>query len=192
MDITDFRAFLAGHTADQVYDRCILTGSCSAISDDATHTVRDNVAQKFGVEFANVVIVGSANLGFSIKPKKRYESFGEDSDIDVALVCSALFEHVWKEIFLFEKSGAFWPEKRDFRRYLSKGWIRPDKLPSSPVFGFSNEWWEFFRNIKVSGVPFKISGGIYHSHFFLREYQKICIEQCKVEARWTHRHQIDD
>lgn len=182
MDIADFKAFLADHTADQVYDRCILTGSCSAISDDATHTVRDNIAQRFGVEFANVVIVGSANLGFSIKPKKRYVSFGEESDVDVALVCSNLFERVWKEVFLFEKSGAFWPSRHEFRRYLSKGWIRPDKLPSSPVFGFSNEWWDFFRTIKVSGVPFKISGGIYHSHFFLREYQKICIEQCKVEA----------
>jgi|SRR5690606_21247384 len=182
MDIEDFKVFLADHTADQVYDRCILTGSCSAISDDATHTVRDNISKRFDVEFANIVIVGSANLGFSIKPKKRYALFGEESDIDVALVCSNLFERVWKEVFLFEKSGAFWPSKHEFRRYLSKGWIRPDKLPSSPVFGFSNEWWDFFRTINVPGVPFKIAGGIYHSHFFLREYQMICIEQCKVEA----------
>jgi len=152
------------------------------LDDDTTHKARAQISGKFMVEYANVVIVGSSNLGFSIKPQKRYVAFGDDSDVDVAIICPILFEKVWHEVYLYEKSGALWPTKNEFRKYLSKGWIRPDKLPNSPVFEFSNEWWEFFRGLNIQGCPYKISCGIYHSHFFLREYQKICIEQCMMET----------
>lgn len=164
-----------------MFDRCILTGSCSELEDDITHGVRSSISKKFAVEYNNVVIVGSANLGFSIKPKKRYVEFGDESDVDVAIVCDRLFERVWHEIYLYDKSGALWEKKGSFRKYLSRGWIRPDLLPASSVFEFSNDWWEYFSGLRVDGCPFKITAGIYHSHFFLRQYQTICIEQCKME-----------
>lgn len=178
----EFKTILKTLDADQVFDRCILTGACAAITDDSTHEARSKISKQFSVEYANVVIVGSSNLGFSIKPQKRYTPFGNDSDVDVAIICPNLFERVWHEVYLYDKSGPFWPNKGDFRKYLSKGWIRPDKLPRSSVFAFSNDWWSFFMGLKLQGCPYKISGGIYHSHFFLREYQKICIEQCMMES----------
>lgn len=181
MDIDLFKENLRNLTIEQMFDRCILTGSCAQLGDDAAHAVRSSISQKFAVEYNNVIIVGSANLGFSIKPRKRYVSFGEESDVDVAIVCNRLFEKVWREIYLYDKSGAYWESKAAFRKYLAKGWIRPDMLPPSAVFAFSNDWWEYFSSLRIDGCDYKITGGIYHSHFFLREYQTICIEQCKME-----------
>lgn len=181
MDIDGFKDNLRHLSVDQVFDRCILTGSCAQLADVVTHGVRNSISERFEVEYNNVIVVGSANLGFSIKPKKRYVPFGEDSDVDVAIVCDRLFDKVWREIYLYEKSGAYWESKVSFRKYLSRGWIRPDMLPPSDVFDFSNDWWDYFSSMRVEGCDYKITGGIYYSHFFLRQYQTICIEQCKME-----------
>lgn len=181
MVIDQFKIDLKSLSADQMFQRYILTGSCSAVDDHSSYELRNSISQNFTVDYNSVIIVGSANLGFSIKPRKRYVSFGDDSDVDVAIVCGKLFERVWKEVYLYEKSGAFWPQKGAFRKYLSRGWIRPDMLPASKVFSFSNEWWEYFRTLYETHGPYKITGGIYHSMFFLQQYQCICIEQCQAE-----------
>jgi hypothetical protein len=151
------------------------------IDDAAVRAVCDAIATNFEIEYNDVVVVGSARLGFSIKPSRRFESFGEESDVDVAVVSTHLFERVWKEVYAYDKSGAYWPEKSSFRKYLSRGWIRPDFLPPEDTFEFSKGWWPFFNELDITGCPYKITCGVYHSQFFLREYQKICIEQCKDE-----------
>lgn len=181
MHVDGFKSDLKRLSPEEMYHRYVLTGSCASLEDGVSHEIRSDIARKFSVEYNNVIIVGSANLGFSIKPKKRYIEFGDESDVDVAIVCPQLFERVWHEVYLYDKSGAYWEKKGAFRKYLSKGWIRPDILPTSEVFTFSNEWWEYFRLLHVDRCPYKVTGGIYHSQFFLRQYQTICIEQCKAE-----------
>jgi hypothetical protein len=87
------------------------------------------------------------------------------------------------EAYIYKKSGAYWPKSSSFFSYLSEGWIRPDKLPNSPLFSFTKEWWDFFNELTSSRMfgPYKIRAGLYHSMFFFEEYQKICIEQCIEE-----------
>lgn len=181
MTQTRFQADLEILSSEEIYRLYVLTGSCESVSDSEAHSVRDSISNEFSVEYNDVIIVGSANLGFSIKPTKRYISFGEESDIDVAIVSKELFDKVWKELFLYDKSGEVWPDKKTFTKYLFKGWIRPDLLPQSPIFSFSNRWWEYFRKLSTDSLDIKIAGGIYHSHFFLEQYQTICIDQCKSD-----------
>lgn len=181
MTIEAFKADLEALTSDQVVDKWLLTGSCKVIDDGTTHAIADAIATNFVVEYTSIVVVGSARLGFSIKPSRRYGPFGEESDVDVAIVSSDLFERVWREAYLYDRSGAYWPDKSSFRKYLARGWIRPDLLPSEETFEFSKGWWPFFNDLAVKGCPYKIAGGIYHSHFFLRAYQRAAVEQCKVE-----------
>jgi hypothetical protein len=181
MKVEAFKKDLGQLTADQVFDRWMLTGSCEVIDDDAAHAIGDSIAAQFTVEYRDIVYVGSASLGFSIKPARRYKPFGEDSDVDVAIVSRDLFERVWREIYAYDRSGAYWPERASFRKYLVRGWIRPDLLPPSELFDFANEWWPFFNELRIDGCPYKVAAGIYHSHYFLREYQKVCIEQCQME-----------
>lgn len=51
---------------------------------------------------------------------------------------------------MFKKSAAYWPKANSFFRYLSEGWIRPDKLPSSNYFEFSKQWCDFFNRLTAT------------------------------------------
>lgn len=181
MTVEEFKADLTKLDSARMVDKWLLTGSCAVINDATTHAIADSIARRLEVEYASVIVVGSARLGFSIKPKRRYGAFGEDSDIDVAIVSSELFERVWREAYEYDLSGAYWPDKGSFRKYLSRGWIRPDMLPSEETFEFSKTWWPFFNSLEIPDCPYKVAGGIYHSHFFLRSYQCAAVEQCKME-----------
>lgn len=181
MTIEAFKADLAILDSEQMVDKWLLTGSCAVISDHTTYAIATKIANKFQVEYTSIVVVGSARLGFSIKPTRRYGEFGEDSDIDIAIVSTDLFERVWREAYEYDRSGAYWPDKSHFRKYLSRGWIRPDLLPSEETFEFTKSWWPFFNGLEIPDCPYKVAGGIYHSPFFLRAYQCAAVEQCKME-----------
>ncbi|SEN30196.1 hypothetical protein [Nitrosomonas marina] len=181
--IEEFKKDLALLSSIQIFRKYVLNGSCFALSDENHYRLREEVCEHFKVEFNDVILVGSGRLGFSLKQSKRFSEFGEDSDIDLAIVSTPLFEKIWEEAYLFRKSAADWPNSNIFFRYLSEGWIRPDKLPPSEYFNFTKSWWDFFNNITKSNKygPYKVRAGLYHSHFFLKEYQTICIEQCMQE-----------
>ena len=183
--IHDFKADLLKLDSKQLFRKYILSGPAFALSDGNLYQLKEEICDHFEIEFNDIVLVGSGKLGFSIKPSKRYEEFGDESDIDVAVVSTELFQKVWKEAFLYKKSRAYWPNVKVFFQYLSEGWIRPDKLPSSRLYRFSENWRTFFNQITSDGryAKVKIRGGLYHSWFFLQEYQKICIQQCIDEIR---------
>ncbi|SDE60616.1 hypothetical protein [Desulfuromonas thiophila] len=181
--IEEFKSDLKSLTSLQVFRKYILNGECYLLNNDQHFHIREDVCENFSVEFNDVVMVGSGKLGFSLKPSKRFVEFSDDSDIDIAIVSPILFQRVWEEAYLFKKSAADWPKANAFFKYLSEGWIRPDKLPSSDYFDFSKQWWGFFNILTATEKygPYKIRAGLYHSHFFLKEYQTICIEQCMQE-----------
>lgn len=180
----DFKGDLKKLNSLQIYRKYVLGGDCHLLDNHDLFELREVICEKFQIEFSDVLMVGSGKLGFSIKPSRRFGLFNDDSDIDIAIVSTSLFERVWQEAYLYKKSGADWPSSGRFFKYLSGGWIRPDKLPPSSYFDFTAEWWNFFNELTRSNRfgPYKIRGGLYHSHFFLQEYQTICIDQCIQEA----------
>ncbi|MBR9753609.1 MAG: hypothetical protein GYB56_02490 [Gammaproteobacteria bacterium] len=181
--LEEFREDLNKLSSVQVYRKYILGSDCYLFDSQELLDLKEAISNELEVSFEDIIIVGSGKLGFSIKPSKRFESFGDGSDIDIAIVSTSLFEKVWREAYLYKKSKAFWPEQQRFFGYLSSGWIRPDKLPKSSTFEFTNKWWSFFNQLTSSGDfgQYKIRAGLYHSGFFLQEYQTICIEECIQE-----------
>ncbi|WP_160285814.1 hypothetical protein [Pseudomonas knackmussii] len=183
--IDEFKADLLRLNSTQMYRKYILGGGSRVLTDDLYYQLRQDVCEGLRVEFNDVVLVGSGRLGFSLNPKQRYREFCDDSDIDLAIVSTPLFERVWKEAYLYKRSGADWPKSGEFFRYLSNGWVRPDMMPSSRYFELSKRWWNFFNELTRSQKygAYKVRGGLYHSHFFLENYQIVCIEQCVGEFR---------
>ncbi|GAB2899774.1 hypothetical protein ACCI51_18125 [Microbulbifer echini] len=182
--IEEFKADLTSLNSLQIYRKYVLGGDCHLLDNHQIFEIRETICENFQIEYNDVILVGSGKLGFSIKPSRRFRAFNDDSDIDIAIVSTKLFEKIWEEAYLFKKSGADWPSSNRFFKYISEGWIRPDKLPTSSYFTFTAEWWNFFNDLTSSNRfgPYKVRGGLYHSHFFLQEYQTICIEQCIQEA----------
>jgi len=184
MDRIDiFKNSLAALDPKQVVRRHILSGVSHALPEEKEFELKDRISDYFDVEFSEVVVVGSGKLGFSIAPRKRYREFNEESDIDIAVVSEKLFNKVWKEAYLYRKSGAYWPKCGEFFRYLASGWIRPDKLPIGSSFRFTERWWNHYNELTSGGEfgPYKIRGGLYHSWFFFFQYQYQCIDQCASE-----------
>jgi hypothetical protein len=162
----------------------ILHGPCAAIEEGMQFDLKQRIAEKFSIEATtDVFIVGSAKLGFSIAPQKRYRAFGDSSDVDVAIVNHELYQRIWHELQGYKDSGADWPKRASFERFLAWGWIRPDKLPQSASFSFSNEWWEFFRAMQKARAagPYKVAGAIYHDISFLVRYQVTSVAACRLQ-----------
>ena len=164
----------------QIVRKHIISGDCFILSHDLYFDLRSNVADHFGLHPNEVIMVGSAKLGFSVAPIHRYREFCDESDIDVALVSTALFDRIWEDVFHYRYEGPYWPEYQVFVKYLFRGWIRPEMLPKSSNFPFRKKWQDFFRSITSSGRygDYPVKGGLYRSYFFLENYQKISIQEC--------------
>lgn len=168
----------------ELVNKYYLSGPAFALDNDRHYRLRQTVADFLHVEYSQVFMVGSAKLGFSIKPKRRFQPFYDLSDIDIVVVCRDLFEEIWREVFRFERNGGYWPKIIDFKLYHFQGWIRPDKLPLEASFTLTKKWWDFFEGISGNGAfgPYKIRGGLYHSRFFFERYQQKCFDQCRNEV----------
>lgn len=177
--ITEFKADLLSISPENLMRKSILNGECCIIPSDEYVELRTEVAAHFGLMHNEVLVVGSAKLGFSIAPQKRYRSFSNSSDIDVVLVSSKLFDTFWEEIFIYDNGGAYWKNKQKFIEYMFRGWLRPDKFPSD----FADGWFEYFREITNQGKygPYKIAGALYKNWRFLESYQLDCVIDCKNE-----------
>lgn len=178
--LNQFKKDLIKYTSIQIVRKHIISGDCFILSQDKYFDLRSRVANHFGLHPNEVIVVGSAKLGFSVAPRNRYREFCDDSDIDVALVSAPLFDQIWQDVFDYRYEGPYWPEYKQFAKYLFRGWIRPEMLPRSTRFPFRKKWWDFFLTITKSGKygNYKIRGGLYRSYFFLENYQKIRIQEC--------------
>lgn len=147
---------------------------------------RNRIANKFGVGFHEVFIVGSAKLGFSYH---KGTVFNYDSDIDVVIVNERLFEEFYFKITDYQYQLDRQYETVDLRelktythflRYLVKGWMRPDKLPTSfQVNLLKTEWFDFFESISYGNSEvgnYKVSAGLFKNYEYLEKYYKRSVE----------------
>src|SRR5207249_9485842 len=94
--IKNFRADLPHGNAADLVRKHITSGDCFVLSPSSYYELKARIAGNFGIHPAEVVVVGSAKLGFSLAPDKRYRPFGQTSDIDVTLCSSDLFDACWR------------------------------------------------------------------------------------------------
>ena len=180
--VAKFKSDLTQHNTATVTHRNILGGGCYALDHDQYMSLKERVADHFRVATMEVIVVGSAKLGFSIAPMKRYRHFGDESDIDVAIASPKLFDAIWDESLDFHLDGpVVWDKLSQYRKNVFRGWIRPDQLPTHGSFQRSHEWFEFFRSLTQSGEygQIKITGALYRTWRHLERYQWDAVLQCQ-------------
>jgi hypothetical protein len=166
---------------EYIVDKWIIDGPCELFDPDSYLILRRSVASKFGIHPNDVLVVGSAKLGFSISPEKRFRLFHEKSDIDVAVVSSSLFDEVWTQVLDLKHRGVEWEKAHQFQEYLFDGWIRPDFMPRNYP-GLARGWWDFFRKLTQStDYDRKVAGGLYKSWHHLELYHQRAISGCRQE-----------
>jgi hypothetical protein len=99
------------------------------------------------VHVRDIVIVGSAKLGFSLKPEKetdglylfkefdyhfKLSSAKEKSDLDIAIISSSLFDKEIKNLYNYTNfyKDFNWDNKRSLANYVLKGRLALRFLPS--------------------------------------------------------------
>lgn len=193
-----FKGDLTSLTAKEMFARYVAPDICRGLTDVDQDRLREQIADHFQLPTSNVMIVGSAKLGFTLRHKKAknedevdrppFSEFSAGSDVDVAIVSDKLFDDIWKGCFNFwHTSGyanapAYWPKGKDFREYFFRGWMRPDHLPSEGGFRYKRDWFDFFRLLTSSRAAgdYRITAGLYREPYFLESYQTIAINRCKA------------
>lgn len=148
--------------------------------EDAYYEFRKRISYEFKVDFHEIFITGSAKLGFS--PYKQ-KPFDYDSDIDVAIVSTKLYEGILDVIcsYQMELRRARRTITSDelrmyhiFLEYTAMGWIRPDKLPLAfKVDKLKNNWFSFFNSIsygKSEVGNYKVSAGVFKTYKHFEQY----------------------
>lgn len=129
-------------------------------NSDEEYELRHDIAKATNTSINDVVIVGSAKLGFSVKTPdfikfddlyEKTKNIQDRSDIDIALVNNKYFEKVTEEIYHLschfnkEWKDSNWKTNqyhknnlnnkkslfKDYSLYIAKGWLRPDFMPNS-------------------------------------------------------------
>jgi len=149
-------------------------------AEDGYYDFRKRIAEKFGINFHEVFVIGSAKLGFS--PFKR-RPFDYNSDIDVAIISAKLYDRIMESIHGYQMelrenrkavSANELERYHKFLEYGAIGWMRPDLLPTSfRVVELKRDWFDFFNSISYGRSEvgnYKVTAGAFKSYSHLERY----------------------
>jgi hypothetical protein len=187
----EFRHLLRTAAIDDIVSSVLLSGDAAHVDRAAHDFICKTLGVAFGatVERHELLVVGSAKLGFSISEKpmangdklERYRPFRSDSDIDLALVHPAIFDQLWRELsdHAHRSQTMPWNSGR-LGDYMVYGWIRPDHFPTNVRLRKCDDWWDTFRKLSAHG-PFnrrKVRGGLFYSQYYLSSYLRRAVNAC--------------
>jgi hypothetical protein len=183
--VTEFQNDLRAMDLTKLIRKHITTGGSAVLPPGLYYELRNTIADHFKLHPSAVVLVGSGRLGFSLKPAKRYEPFGNSSDLDFAVVSREAFDFYWDRLFDHWRSNRIWSRTRRYKsllRELFKGWIWPRWFPPSPTFQEARTWAEFedrlgresFKRLRSVGVR------LYNSWERLEAYHSIHVADCRT------------
>lgn len=179
-----FRERLASGAAAESIVREFITHGHSVVLDGQTYTrLREYAGAALLVSpNQNVFLVGSAKLGFSIKPKRRYGLFNDDSDVDMAIVSPSLYERLWGEARRYSRRGGFWEgdTRNHFKNDHANGVVKPYVLPDSDAIPTRRMLFDLESEMqRVGGSPYPVTIAVWHSMDALEEYQTLAVKKCQ-------------
>lgn len=170
--------------------------------EDDYYNFRKKIAQKFDVSFHEIFITGSGKLGFS--PRKN-KIFDYDSDIDVALISSDLYDKIMSYIHGYQMelrenrravSAREIEKYHKFLEYGAIGWMRPDLLPTSfRIKDIKNDWFDFFDSIsygKSEVGNYKVTAGAFKSYAHLEKYTLSGLRSIRGKIQMESQHDKPD
>jgi hypothetical protein len=152
---------------------------------DRGFSILNEIRDHFKVPFSAIRVAGSAQLGFSYY--KHRDFLPQVSDLDIAIVCPALFQTYSEFVYWTTKrySNLTGFSRKDgisddtqFRSNLSIGIFRPDLMPKSEK---KDDWFRFFNQLSTKHADlFKsINGGIYLSEGFFEMKNSSVVDEAR-------------
>ena len=99
-DIEQFKRDLLSLPAEEVVRLYLLEGKPYVFRDQpaSLNLMKKHLSSHLKVAENNIVVVGSAQTGFSMAPDNFPRAFHAGSDIDVVVVDAPLFDRLWHDI----------------------------------------------------------------------------------------------
>lgn len=146
---------------------------------------KHQLASGIQVDARDIIITGSACLGYSLNPSKNFKKFNEYSDIDVGIISNYYFDIAWHEL----RNQQYYKLDRDMKRALEEhknrliywGTIATDKI--LPILSFGKDWNKRISNLqKMSPIDNRdINFRIYKDNKSFRDYQINSIKECQFK-----------
>lgn len=122
---------------------------CPAVYDE----LRGWLSARLRIHAKEITIVGSARTGYSMVPRHFGRPFGQDSDLDLAIISDSLFERLTTDFYLFaddyrsgtvrprsEKQSHLWQENLKFgNRNIPNGFFDAWKIPNFSRYTVTRE-----------------------------------------------------
>ena len=182
---------------ERVFQKHVVDGSSFFFdrkhnTPDDQYELRDDIAQATNTSINDVIIIGSAKLGFSVKTANFLEfdhlytttkNIRDKSDIDIALVNSRYFDEVAESIYHlschFDRNwirqnwttNQYYLQDKvlfnEYSLYVAKGWLRPDFMPNSYLKAAA---WQVPCDEWSKKLNRKVAVGIYSNWTYLKHY----------------------
>ena len=181
--VDEFKDILLSRPLDGVVQEYLFQGMPYVFRDrpESLKLLRRHLCDALKLSDQNVIVVGSAQIGFSLSPDNFPRQFSDESDIDIVVVDEALFDKVWMTMLKWHyprrlshlgQVDGEWASAR--RRDLYWGWFVPDKirfeglsLPHvlNPLRDISTEWFNAFQSLSQypQFASRSISGRLYRT-----------------------------
>lgn len=202
--------YASKHGIEWVFHKHILNKTPYIFLDDPDreHELAQIVKEYFNVDYKDLIIVGSAQLGYSLNPRKNYRDFSDSSDIDLAIIDQKLFTELKQELYDYtdglnmewretefhsdpvkyihfkdlekEKQRVIYANQLFFYKYLSKGWFRADFKPSEFEICRNGKAFVDFQRKIYEKFSRNIGLAIYESWFFFTSYHVRNLEKLKL------------
>lgn len=142
---------------------------------------RHLLAEELEVDPISLHVVGSAQLGYSLNPKKNFKEFtferssheNDLSDFDIAVVDNTIFDVAWSELQEKMSSSIRTEQIGYYRKLVFEECIGLDTL--LPIFSFGQKWSvardNFIRNLGSDYLHLQLNFRLYRNHAALRRYQ---------------------
>lgn len=146
---------------------------------------RDSIAEELKIDPSDIIITGSAGIGYSLNPNKGFKEFDDSSDIDVCIVSQHYFNIAWHELINVSPDRLGDTRMRtalnDHRqRLIYWGTIATDKI--LPLLSFAKSWNDIINaskklpELEAHDINFRI----YKDKLAIRRYLKISVEKAKT------------
>jgi hypothetical protein len=191
MNIDQFKERLLSEDLSTVLESILLSPDAKHVDNSQKDHIKNKLANKYNVpiEQINIIVVGSAKLGFSISEKvlndgrtlPRYRNFSLYSDIDLAIICPPIFEKIWNELTNYSHRQAYFPwVSRRLGDYFICGWLRPDYFPNGVSLRYCDDWWDTFRDLTARRFfgRRKVRGALFYNFEQLKAYQARSFKEC--------------
>lgn len=196
--MSEFEAALRTRPLNEIVDTYVFCGEPFAFHNQpaALATLRRHLSKELALVETNVVIVGSAQVGFSLSPDSFFTPFSPDSDIDVLVVDEKLFDTIWSAMLRWHYPRRRWLDHSDWnwaksrQKELYWGWFTPDKIRFSglslpemlkPVRDLSTTWFNAFRSLSRYREFSRrdVSGRLYRTWEHARMYHEDGLRQIR-------------